>query len=110
MELFLLWHLSVLVLLLPILVSVLRHAVRSGDQVADEVCALTYRVRSFLEEGDSLTGLPQLRLVLLRGVIVAGNVDLDVLALDLLHRLLLIDVVLPVLVELREGGSNVIDE
>ena len=54
--------------------------------------------------------MPDLLSVLLRGVVVAGHMDLDVLAFDLLHRLLLVGLVLPVLVKLREAGPNVVNE
>ena len=54
--------------------------------------------------------MPDFLSVLLRGVVVACHMDLDVLALNLLHGLLLVGLVLPILVKLREAGPDVVNE
>ena len=63
-----------------------------------------------LQNGNSLICLLNFILVLLRCVIVASHVNLNVLAFYLLHRSLQIDVMLPILVELRETSPNIVDK
>ena len=49
-------------------------------------------------------------MVLFGRLVVAGHMHLDVLAFYFLHRCLLVDVVLPVLVELWEASSHIVDK
>ena len=54
--------------------------------------------------------MAQVALVLFGRLIVARHVHLDVLPLYFLHRRLLVHVVFPVLIELREASSHIVDK
>ena len=54
--------------------------------------------------------MPKLELILLGRLIVAGYMNLNVLAFDLLHGGFLVDMVLPVLIKLRKASAYIVNE
>ena len=67
-------------------------------------------IRGFAQKRDGFCGLLQLLLVLFWCLVIARHMHLDVLSFNLLHGCFLVSMVLPVLIELWETGSHIVNE